>query len=728
MDGGDAWAIVRLPDTTYCNPRITNIAPHPTNDKALFVSCGYRDMLYSTDATVAIPVWRTIGVAEGFTTNGVAPAQASSFAIHPSFDATPTLWIGTPEGGLFRTEDGAASFTRINNGYESTNIRPIALHPSEAGAGTTFLSGYGDALSTTTTAIFRSQDNGLSWVPSAQGISPSQIRGIAIDPTTVDTDPATAENFTAYAVGHATGIPLPVDRNGGIYKSLDGGRSWATIDNGLPLIGSGHKPYIGGVRAVVLDARSCAMPPPSGPCPIGAGPLQTLYVAGAGVVGATTAGSPEFVAGRIYKSANAGATWLRSDDGLPEPENLGPPGTENFAYTLPLVALVIDPSDSQTLYAGSVLNWFPGDFTSALPTLANGVFKSIDGGANWVLASGGLPRVAGPGTSHWDVLALAINPFNSQVLYAGVTNIAASASGARVFKTTNGGDSWNEVSVGLAGDGVRSLLIDVADASGNSVYAGTSGDSANPGGVFRSIDGGAIWNSITVNLPSTATPTLAVPNRDVTDPVRILVGTRAGIWDYTQVADEDADGVPTLVENVIGDGNGDSIPDATQPEVASLQWFASTGIEVAPEPNPPPPVRITMSIVAVPGGCGQLNDVTNRQASLYTPDPIGTEPSHTPYGLVSFALPNCPAAKVRIKYNTVFDNNWHWRNYGPRIPGNDASFGWYSFAGARRIDAQTWELDIAANRQGNYRNDPNNILFVGGPSRLPDLIFDHGFE
>ena len=33
-----------------------------------------------------------------------------------------------------------------------------------------------------------------------------------------------------------------------------------------------------------------------------------------------------------------------------------------------------------------------------------------------------------------------------------------------------------------------------------------------------------------------------------------------------------------------------------------------------------------------------------------------------------------------------------------------------------------------ALRQGNYRNDPNDILFVGGPGNLPDLIFGNGFE
>ncbi len=728
IDGGNAWTFVELPDASICNTNTMALASDPSVETALFVGCGYRGLFYSTDATVASPVWRSIGVMEGFTANGVFPAQASSIAIHPSYAATPTVWIGTPEGGLFKSVDDASHFIPINQGYESTNIRPIVSHPGDTGASATFLAGYGDALSTTTIPIFRSQDSGLSWVPSAQGISPSQIRGIAIDPTTVDTDPATAEDFIAYAVGYATGIPLPVDRNGGIYKSMDAGRNWVTIDSGLPLLGLAHRPFMGSVRTVVVDPRSCVTPPPSGPCPIGGGHLQTLYVAGAGVVNGTYTGTQTFVAGRIYKSTNAGASWLRSDNGLPEPEDLGPTGSDNFAYTFPLTALVIDPSDSQILYSGSVLTWFPEDFTAALPTIANGVFKSIDGGTNWTLASDGLPTVAGPKTSHWDVLALAINPFNSQILYAGITSIASSVSGAHVFKTTNGGDSWSEASVGLAGRDVRSLLIDVADASGNTLYAGTGGDSANPGGVFRSVDGGATWNSVTLNLPPTATPTLSIPNRGLTDPVRILVGTRAGIWDYTQVPDDDADGVPTSVENVIGDGNGDLIPDATQPDVASVQWFPGTSSADGSQPNPPPPVWVTMNIISTPGSCDRFNDATVRQASLYPPDPIGTANSLVPNGLVRFALPNCAAAKVRIKYNTVFDNNWRWRNYGPRIPGEDASFGWYSFTGARLIDAQTWELDIDATRQGNYRDDANNILFVGGPSLLHDFIFDHGFE
>lgn len=722
-DGGTTWTAINLPPaTSSCDSFVTGIAPHPTIATALFVGCGYRGLIYSANITVAAPAWAMTGVAAGFTANGSDPAQANSFAIHPSYATTPTVWIGTEAGGLFKSTNAAATFAPSNNGYESTNIRALAPHPTDTDAGTTILAGYGDVFFTTSTPLYRSPDSGLSWLPSATTLNAEQIRAVTIDPTTVDDDPFTAENFTAYAAGLSGRIPMLANRDGGIYKSTDGGNSWTSIDNGIAVVGG--TPHMGTVRNVVLDSRSCAAPPASGPCPIGSGPLQTVYVAGSGVT-SFTVGVPNASA-QIYKSTNAGASWTAAVNGLPLPQDLGPPGAGNVAYLALVVPLVIDPANPQTLYVGSLLGWQPDIMAAALPSIGNGVYKSTDGGTNWSLSSTGLPTVAGPGTSNWDVLALAIDPVNPQILYAGAINFSASVVAGRVFKTINGGATWSEASNGIAGADVRALLVDPADPTGNTVYAGTGGSSAGPGGVYRSRDAGATWNSISLDLPATAALALSLPNRGLGDPARLIAGTTAGVWEFTEVPDEDADGARTSIENLIGDGNGDSIPDAMQPEVASIQALPSTGINESPEGVAS--VKWTMTIVPSPGSCGQFNDATNRQASLYPPDPIGNATSLNPNGLISFTMPDCPAAKVHIKYNYAFDNDWHWRNYGPRIPGDDASFGWYSFPGVRRISIDTWELDIDASRQGNYRDDLNNILFVGGPSRLPDLIFDHGFE
>lgn len=361
------------------------------------------------------------------------------------------------------------------------------------------------------------------------------------------------------------------------------------------------------------------------------------------------------------------------------------------------------------------------------PTFPNGVFKSTNGGATWVHSSVGLPHYLSPASSQQDVLALAINPANPAVLYAAVTAFLPSgAIVGTIYKSTNAGASWSESSAGIAGQDVRALLIDPSDASGNTIYAGTGGDGANPGGVYRSTDGGLTWNSYSIGLPAYSSTALAMPARNPGDPARLYAGTNAGVWEFTEVPDEDADGSPTTTENGVlaGDGNGDGTADADQPGVASL----STPQAASPASPQGSSVNSTIEIVTG-SACTQLNDSVGQPAELYPLDPLGDANSHEPWGLVHFALPACSASKVRVTFHGAnFNANWVWRNYGPRIPGDQNSFGWYTFAGATRIDVDTWELDIDALRQGNYRNDANNILFVGGPGNFPDHIFDNGFQ
>ncbi|MGB0132276.1 WD40/YVTN/BNR-like repeat-containing protein, partial [Dokdonella sp.] len=510
-----------------------------------------------------------------------------------------------------------------------------------------------------------------------------------IDPTTVDSNPFNAENFTVYAAGRSEGYPLLGGADGGIYKSTDAGASWTTIDNGIATI-SGN-PYMGTVRAIVLDPQSCTSPP----CAAGSDPLQSVYVAGSGVAG--DPGMP-YQSARVYKSTNAGTTWSASENGLPLPEDLGPVGTFNYLYSI-AISMVIDPVTPSTLYVGTSTGW-SASFGGSIPTMENGVFKSTNGGATWVHSSNGLPRYAGAGSTHYDVLALAINPFNTQVLYAGATSFELSGAVGSIYKSTDGGANWLEASTGIAGKDVRALFIDPADHTGDTIYAGTGGTGADPGGVYRTTNGGATWNSLSIGLPANAALALTKPPRALGAPARIIAGTTAGVWEYTATPDEDSDGSPSAVEQSVlgGDGNGDGISDATQSSVASTSTAGGFGVTGTTSPDGTV-VRTTIAIVA--GSCTQLNDSTNQQASLYPPDPIDAAASHEPWGLVSFALPACSQATVQVTFHGGnFDANWRWRNYGPRIPGDATTFGWYSFSGAQRIDAETWELVIDASLQG----------------------------
>jgi photosystem II stability/assembly factor-like uncharacterized protein len=129
--------------------------------------------------------------------------------------------------------------------------------------------------------------------------------------------------------------------------------------------------------------------------------------------------------------------------------------------------LTIDPTNPETLYAASG-SQYNGD----------GVLKSINGGLSWTLLSNGLTSIS--------VISLAVDPINSQIVYAG------SRMGG-VFKSSDGGDSWIPLNSGLLSNSVESLAID--PSTPGTLYAALWG-----GGIFKSINGGESWSAVNSGL------------------------------------------------------------------------------------------------------------------------------------------------------------------------------------------------------------------------------------
>ena len=255
--------------------------------------------------------------------------------------------------------------------------------------------------------VFKSTNGGTSWAPAISGLTETYVLTLAIDPTT----PAIVYAGTGSA---------------GVFKSTDGGTSWAP--GGLP---------DDEVDALAID--------PATP--------TTLYAA-------------SFFEG-IFKSTNSGTSWALANGGL----------TGRFVQ-----ALAIDPVTVTTLYAG---------------TEGNGVFKSTDGGTSWTPANTGLATAS--------VRALAINPTTPTTLYAGT-------DGDGVFKSTDGGTSWAPSLVDFV---VAALAIDRATPT--TLYAGTEND-----GLYKSTDAGTSWQPAASGITNPSVYALAI---DPVSPITLYAGT-----------------------------------------------------------------------------------------------------------------------------------------------------------------------------------------------------------
>ena len=127
----------------------------------------------------------------------------------------------------------------------------------------------------------------------------------------------------------------------------------------------------------------------------------------------------------------------------------------------------------------------------------------------------------GPGNVGGRTRGLVVHPQNSNIMWAG------GATGG-LWKTTDGGQTWTPQSDFLPTLVLNSLTIDPANS--NVLYAGTGEQTQNwrGAGIFKTTDGGDTWNQ----LPSTATPDFYFVNRLMVSPATgaIYAATNTGLW------------------------------------------------------------------------------------------------------------------------------------------------------------------------------------------------------
>jgi photosystem II stability/assembly factor-like uncharacterized protein len=371
-------------------------------------------------------------------------ALVASLAIDASDPAI--LYAGSPFDGVFRSLDGAASWSPVNNGLPRSIAGTVSVGRLMFDERTSTL------YATSGEQVFKTTDRGQTWLPLSVAWSGSPAASLAVhasEPSRLYLGTggrgvfATEDGGTTWHIA-STGIvntyisTLLVDpsmpttiyagvHGGGIFRSEDAGASWTLLD--LSIGSGGPLPFLASganIRALIAD--------PSRP--------GTLYA------GTVDSG--------VYKSADYGSTWSSASIGLPR----SPLGFNPRAPSTHITALVLDPLTPTTVYAGS---------------LHGGVLKSDDGGQRWIAVNQGLRTPTGT-----PVTALAIDPAKPSKLYAGT-------QGGGVFRTSDGGGTWEAANAGLGAQWIVALLVDPFEPA--TVYAGVL-----TRGVFKSTDGGTTWS------------------------------------------------------------------------------------------------------------------------------------------------------------------------------------------------------------------------------------------
>src|SRR5215510_7871546 len=191
----------------------------------------------------------------------------------------------------------------------------------------------------------------------------------------------------------------------------------------------------------------------------------------------------------FYVASRNGGVWKTTNNGT-----TFTPVFENKDVAS-IGALAIAPPNSDIVWVGT------GDASctrSAYP--GNGIYKSIDGGANW-------QHMGLRDSQH--IARIVIHPTNPNIVYAAVMGHLFSTNEERgVFKTTDGGATWKKVLYINEKTGVVDLVIDRNHS--NTLYAATYEcmrhpwrleDGGTASGIYKTTDAGTTWKKLAGGLP-----------------------------------------------------------------------------------------------------------------------------------------------------------------------------------------------------------------------------------
>jgi photosystem II stability/assembly factor-like uncharacterized protein len=573
-----------------------DISVHPTDTNVAIIG-GWAYHGQEPDRTQSGLVYRTDDAGLTWTpilTTNFPGVETDLLAvlIHP---VTPTLMLAagqdpySSDSFLYRSTDGGATWP-VSATVPNAAVISLAANTTQpnilyAGAG------FGP-MTEGRAVVFRSTDAGLTWTEVH-----NEGTHLAFEPTstvytimdtgqayvsTSDGDPGTWEGIDGIgdnALDFAADLgpdPAALYAGGtqqGVFKAVYDGANWNWdqynngIENPLP------------PRDIDVDPQDPNKMFAATECT--GGWLSTdggwTWSEPSGIAGcmgafAINPDDPDIVYGGSYDCSRG--TVLRSEDGG---LNFEPVFTPTFIISdcsgggENIFDIAIAPSMTGTVYAAGTdqPNW---EGEQAV------VVRSLDDGASWTVV------FTQPAWSHIEVVT--VDPTDADVVYLGAEACDQFGCGGTIYRSTDGGDSWQPTLV--TSDTIGSIVVDYQKP--HVVYAATRG----PYDVYKSTDGGDSWTLIRSNRPPFNEASGYLLAIDPHVPSHVYLGG----WGYIA---ETTDGGKTWSDSGDPINNGTPgmepqslVVDTGTPTQTLYAGFSGVWANSRPAPEPGPPVTITM--------------------------------------------------------------------------------------------------------------------------------------